>query len=48
MVKNKTPIELKLGIRAPAIDLPRIDGNTVQLDHYLGRTVIVTFVRHLG
>lgn len=48
MVKNKTPIELNLGMRAPAIDLPRSDGDRVRLDQYLGQIVIVTFVRHLG
>jgi len=37
-----------VGLRAPRLELTALTGETVALDHYRGRPVLVSFLRHAG
>ncbi len=40
--------EVNVGLGAPRLELPALTGETVGLDHYRGRPVLVSFLRHAG
>lgn len=37
-----------VGLRAPRLELTALTGETIGLDHYRGRPVLVSFLRHAG
>ncbi len=37
-----------VGLKAPRLELPTLTGETFGLDHYRGRPVLVSFLRHAG